>query len=75
LMRNGIGKGNGQGSQSARQRLMSEGTLREQLRRLNVNGTAAGAGMANGTSKVKETEDLERVHATGGFVEDAEGVE
>jgi palmitoyltransferase len=75
LMRNGIGKVNGQGSQNARQRLMSEGSLREQLRRLNVNGTGSGAATANGTGKLKETEDSERVSATGGFVEEAEGVE
>jgi palmitoyltransferase len=75
LVRSGIGKVNGQGSQSARQRLMSEGALREQLRRLNVNGTGAGVGMANGTGKAQEKEDLERAHAIGGFVEEAEAVE
>ena len=75
LVRNGMGNVNGQGSQSSRQRLMSEGSLREQLRRLNVSGTGSGAGSTNGTGKVKETEDLEKVHATGESVDEAEGVD
>jgi hypothetical protein len=74
LMRNGMGKVNSQGSQSARQRLVSEGSLREQLRRLNVNGTGASGGMAGGPGKARETEDLERVQSTGGSEEEPDGV-
>jgi hypothetical protein len=69
LMRNGMGKVNSQGSQSARQRLVSEGSLREQLRRLNVNGTGA-----SGPGKAKETEDSQRVQNTGGSEEEPDGV-
>ena len=75
LVRNGMGKVNGQGGQNTKQRLMSDGTLREQLRRLNVNGSGAATGVRNGTGKAMEKEDLERVQATGGFVEEVERVE
>jgi hypothetical protein len=73
LMRNGMGKVNSQGSQSARQRLVSEGPLREQLRRLNVNGTGASGGMASGPGKAKETDDLESVQNTGGSEDEPDG--
>ena len=65
LVRNAMGKVNGQGGQNAKQRVMSDGTLRDQLRRLNVNTTGPGTDTANGTGKAKEKEDLERVRATG----------
>jgi hypothetical protein len=75
LMRNGMGKVNGQASQSARQRRVSEGSLREQLRRLNVNGTGASGGMASsGMGQAKETPDSERVEATGRFEEEPDAV-
>lgn len=57
LTRNGVPK-----AQNAhKQRRMSEGALRDQLRRLNVNGAGREA--------------TERVRATGGFVEEVDEVE
>jgi palmitoyltransferase len=75
LVRSGMGKAHGQGSQGTRQRLTSEGALREQPRRLNVNGTGTGGIAANGAGKGREKDDLDKIYATGGFLEEVEGVE
>jgi palmitoyltransferase len=75
LVRSGMGKAHGQGSQGTRQRLTSEGALREQPRRLNVNGTGTGGSVANGAGKGREKDDLDKIYATGGFLEEVEGVE
>jgi hypothetical protein len=75
LVRSGMGKAHGQGSQGTRQRLTSEGALREQPRRLNVNGAGAAGSAANGASKVRDKDDLDKVYATGGFSEEVEDVE
>jgi palmitoyltransferase len=75
LVRSGMGRAHGPGSPGTRQqRLTNEGALREPPRRLNVNGTGTNGSATNGPSTGREKDDLDKVYATGGFLEEAESV-